>query len=241
MPEDPQFTGEHPVRPRTWRSARRLRVLVRRCKRKLRSPQKWLMSPPEQPSPWVHALLRFLEHNLFTLPAGVIAAAVLYVFPHLWPVLAIWFVLGLHRSGAIANKSRGVQICVYFLSGIVFAVGLSMLGERVQKQLNDNNISFATLVASRISSYHLPTSAPSPAPEEAGKTPPPHVPRVRNSPTPAKPVAHFARDQVYEGRWGKGETGSPLEFTSAPIELHIDLTRNKVFTLVNSGVQYVDD
>jgi hypothetical protein len=111
----------------------------------------WLGSippPTREPSAWIHRALRFLEHNFVILPAGIIGGIVALIFPPMFAVLGVCFLLGLHRSGAVAGQSRLKQALTYLLLAAGSFLGLSLLNTAIQNKLTANNISFAKLVAS---------------------------------------------------------------------------------------------
>ena len=140
----------------------------------------WLMSPPRRSAPaWVHSVLSFLEHSFVILPAGIIGGIVAVIFPPLFTVLGICFVLGLHRSRAVSGRSRLLQGCVYSVLIAASYFGLLRLNAVIQKQLADNNTAFAKLVAS-FSGKAQATAIPSPQPLPVTT----EIPPPQSSPNP---------------------------------------------------------
>jgi hypothetical protein len=110
---------------------------------------KWMLSAPtEKRAGWIHSTLSFLEHNFVILPAGIIGGIVALIFPPMFAVLGVCFLLGLHRSGAISGQSRLKQTLAYLLLAAISFVGLSRLNMVIQDKSAANNISFAKLVVS---------------------------------------------------------------------------------------------
>jgi hypothetical protein len=121
-------------------------MLVRR---KMRQAYKWLSLPPtSRPPQWLHLLLMFLEHNFVILPAGIIGGIVAVIFPPLFIVLGICFLLGLHRSKAVAGRSRLAQAVAYLLLSAISFFGLYKLNNRIQTKLSESNTALARLVVS---------------------------------------------------------------------------------------------
>lgn len=129
--------------------ANRTEIWIRWAKRKIRSAGSWLASPPtSKQSDWLHSVLLFLEHNIVILPAGIIGSIVALLFPPVFTVLGVLFLLGLHRSKAVSGKSRLTQVLAYIILAIVAFSGLYSLSLLVQRKLADSNTALAKLVAS---------------------------------------------------------------------------------------------
>jgi hypothetical protein len=90
----------------------------------------------------------FLEHNFVILPAGIIGGIVAVIFPPLFIVLGICFLLGLHRSKAVAGRSRLAQAVAYLLLSAISFFGLYKLNNRIQTKLSESNTALARLVVS---------------------------------------------------------------------------------------------
>lgn len=58
-------------------------------------------------------VLRFVEHPLFLAVFGIIGGVLALVFRPFWALVAGILALGLHRSGAVADKGRAVQTLAY--------------------------------------------------------------------------------------------------------------------------------
>lgn len=109
----------------------------------------WLLSVPSNPPPgWLHALLSFIEHNLVTLPLGIVGGAVGIVYPPMFYLCGACILLGLHRSHALQGKPRVIQLVVYIVVAVIVFISFFRLNTFVQRKLNDNNTILAKLVAS---------------------------------------------------------------------------------------------
>ena len=83
----------------------------------------WLLSAPSPPPLWLHAVLGVIEHNLFTLPIGIIGVIVGLIFPPMFYLCGFCIVLAIHRQKPFGGHSRVFQSSVYIgISIVLFLV-----------------------------------------------------------------------------------------------------------------------
>jgi hypothetical protein len=144
----------------------------------------WLNTSPQphlHEGLW-HELLSFLEQPLVTIPAGVIGGVLGILFPWVMYVCAGFLMLAVHHHVDFSRRARWKQISTFAILAPMLVIAVYRMNLAIQKKLQENNISFATLVASDVPApkssppINLPTQIPSP---------PPH-PRVVPKPLPGK-------------------------------------------------------
>jgi hypothetical protein len=113
---------------------------------------KWLLSPPRPTPNWIQSILGVLEHNLCTLPLGLIGGIVGLIFPPLFFLCGVCILLAFHRKSPVKGLSRAVQGGAYLALALGLFLGLWKLNTEVQRKLADNNTAFARLVASVVGS-----------------------------------------------------------------------------------------
>lgn len=92
------------------------------------------------------------------------------IFPPMFTVLGVCFLLGLHRSKAVAGKSRITQATSYICLAAVVFLGLYRLNIAAQNKLSDSNTSLAKLVASFVGrDDHLSVIVPNDSKPDASK------------------------------------------------------------------------
>jgi hypothetical protein len=109
----------------------------------------WILSAPQSSPPaWVNSVVGVLEHNLVTLPAGILGGVVGLVFPRMFYLCGFCILLAVHRVGVVKGKKRIIQFGTYITLGIIIVVATHKLTVVVQEKLNDCNTALAKLVAS---------------------------------------------------------------------------------------------
>jgi hypothetical protein len=121
---------------------------------------RWLQSPPSSdPPPWLQTILRFLEHNLVTLPLGILGGVGGVLFPVMTYLCVGCFLLALHRTEVVKGRTRAVQLCAYVGLLVIGLICFHIFNVKVQQQLADSNTALAKLVARYVSPSASPQQA----------------------------------------------------------------------------------
>jgi hypothetical protein len=169
---------------------------------------------PQPRSGW-HRFLDFVEHPLFWGPTGIVGGIVGLLFAI--PVLLICdgcLLLALHRSNAIADKSRKVQwscyITLFVVAGTIFILVGTLVKQnaRTFAQELETQISASVVVALRTTK---PEVAPAPGPSSVASG---HVPEASGThggagPSPPAAGIQHARIQIVDVQVTNLPTGEP--------------------------------